>query len=110
MAATWIIKACDGKKTLDSLSDVITVIHYEVTDSEGTAPNIYYGRNIGVVSLAKPDSKSFIALASITNANLIAWTKAALGTDKVTEIETNIAAQIAEAKTPTVFSGFVPSS
>ena len=66
MAATWKIVASDGEKTVDSLSDVITVIHYEVTDSEGTAPNIYYGRSIGVVSLAEPDSKSFIALGSIT--------------------------------------------
>lgn len=110
MAATWKIVACDGKKSLGSLSDVVTAIHYEVTDSEGTAPNIYYGRSIGVVSLAEPDSKSFIALASITNANLIAWTKTALGSDEVTKIETSVAAQIAEAKTPTVFSGFVPSS
>ena len=52
MAATWKIVSCDGTKTVGSLSDVITVIHYEVTDSEGTAPNIYYGRSIGVVSLA----------------------------------------------------------
>ena len=110
MTATWKIVASDGEKTVDSLSDVITVIHYEVTDSEGTAPNIYYGRSIGVVSLAEPDSKSFIDLASITNANLIAWTKAALGSDEVTKIETSVAAQIAEAKAPTVFFGFVPSS
>lgn len=110
MTATWKIVSCDGKKTVGLLSDVVTAIHYEVTDSEGTAPNIYYGRFIGTVSLAEPDTKSFIALASITNANLIAWTKAALGSDEVTKRETSVAAQITEAKTPTVFSGFVPSS
>lgn len=110
MTATWKIVACDGTKTVGSLSDVVTTIHYEVTDSEGTSPNIFYGRSIGVVSLAEADSKSFIALASITNANLIAWVKAGLGADAVTAIETSVAAQITEAKTPTVFSGFVPSS
>tara|TARA_R100000697_G_scaffold84384_1_gene96378 strand:+ start:69 stop:401 length:333 start_codon:yes stop_codon:yes gene_type:complete len=110
MSATWKIIACDGKKKVGSLSNVVTTIQYEVTDSEGTAPNIYYGRSIGVVSLAEPDSKSFIALSSITNSNLIAWTKAALGHEEVTKIETSVAAQITEAKTPTVFSGFVPSS
>ena len=110
MAATWKIVSCDGKKSLGLLSDVVTAIHYEVTDSEGTAPNIYYARSIGFVPLSEPDSKSFIALGSITNANLIAWTKAALGTNQVTVIENGLAAQIAEAKTPTVFSGFVPSS
>ena len=110
MTATWEIVACDGTKPVGSLSDVVTTIHYDVTDSEGERPNYYFGNVKGFVKLAEADSKSFIALASITNANLISWAKAALGADKVTAIETSVAAQITEAKTPTVFSGFVPSS
>ena len=43
--------------------------------------------------------------ATITKDNAIAWAKAALGSDEVTAIETRIAAQITESKTPTVSSG-----
>ena len=37
--------------------------------------------------------------------NAIAWAKAAIGSDQVTAIETSIAAQITESKTPTTTSG-----
>ena len=47
-----------------------------------------------------PDQVKFI-----TKDNLIAWAKAAIGTDEVTAIETGIAAQITESKTPTKTSG-----
>ena len=110
MAVSWNIIGCNGSKKVDSLTDVITEIFFEVIQSEGERPNYYFANIRGSVKLSEPDSKSFIALASITNANLIAWTKTALGSDEVTKIETSVAAQIAEAKTPTVFSGFVPSS
>ena len=51
-----------------------------------------------------PDStdSDFIAYDSVTEANCIAWAQAQL--DK-TAIETNIAAQIAEMKTPTKGNG-----
>ena len=45
------------------------------------------------------------AYGSITEADAIAWAKAAIGSDEVTAIETGIAAQITEAKTPTTASG-----
>ena len=109
MAVTWTVQL-EGSKTVGSLSDVVTVIHWSAFDSE-TVDGVYHsGRRYGCESLAEPDSSNFTALGSITNATAIAWVKASLGSDEVTAIETDIAAQITESKTPTEFKNFVPSS
>jgi len=109
MAVTWDIAALDATKTVGSLSDVITTVHWTASDSEtvgsGDSAVVHSGYSYGSVGLAEADSGSFTAYASVTKDNAIAWAKAALGSDKVTEIETNIAAQITESKTPTTTSG-----
>ena len=104
MAVTWNVTSYNGEKTLGSLSDVLTTLHWTAKDSDGN----HSGNDYGAVHLAAPDAGSFIALASITKDDLIAWVKNTLGADEVTEIETRIAAQIIESKAPTKFSG-VPS-
>jgi len=101
MAVTWDIVALDATKTVGSLSDVVTTVHWTASDSDGD----HTGSAYGSVGLAEADSGSFTAYADITKANAIAWAKAALGSDEVTSIETGIVAQITESKTPTTTSG-----
>ena len=101
MAVTWDIGSYDGTKTVGSLSDVITTVHWNASDKDGDHTGYCYGS----VKLAEADAESFIALASVTKDNLIAWAKDAIGADEVAAIETRIAAQITESKTPTTFSG-----
>ena len=101
MAVTWNVVSLDATKTVGSLSDVVSVVHWTANDSDGD----HSGSSYGSVTLAAADSGSFTAYADITKDNAIAWAKAALGSDKVTAIETDIAAQITESKTPTVTSG-----
>jgi len=109
MAVTWDVVNLDATKTVGSLSDVITTVHWTASDSEtvgsGDSAVVHSGYSYGSVGLAEADSGSFTAYASVTKDNAIAWAKAVLGSDKVTEIETNIAAQITESKTPTKTSG-----
>ena len=109
MAVVWNVVAYNGDKAVGSLSDVITTLHWTATDSEtvgsGDSAVIHNGSRYGTVGLAEAKSSAFIALASVTQDNLIAWAKAAIGSDEVTAIETGIAAQIAESKTPTKTSG-----
>ena len=100
MAVTWNV-TLEGKKTVGSLSDVVTTIHWTASDVGGE----HTGSSYGAIGLAEADSGSFTAYADITKANAIAWAKAALGSDEVTSIETGIAAQITESKTPTRFTG-----
>ena len=109
MAVTWDIASLDATKTVGSLSDVVTVVHWTASDSEtvgsGDSAVVHTGSSYGSVGLAAADSSSFTEYKYITKDNAIAWAKAALGSDEVTAIETNIAAQIAESKSPTVSSG-----
>ena len=101
MGVTWDIVQLDSLKAVGSLSDVVTHIHWSAQEIDGE----HYGSAFGFVDLAEANSDSFTAYADITKDNAIAWTKAALGSDEVTRIETKIAAQITESKTPTKTSG-----
>ena len=105
MAVTWSVASLDSTKTVGSLSDVVTTVHWTATDSETVGEDTYTGSSYGSIGLADADSSSFTAYGSITESDAIAWAKAAIGTDRVTENETSIAAQITEAKTPTTTSG-----
>ncbi len=109
MAVTWNVASLDATKTLGSLSDVVTIVHWTASDSEtvgsGDSAVVHTGSAYGSVGLAEADSSSFTAYADITKENAIAWAKAALGSDQVTTIEAGIASQISESKTPTKTSG-----
>ena len=105
MAVTWSVTTLDSTKTVGSLSDVVTSVHLTASDSETVGSDTYTGSAYGSVGLAEADSSSFTAYADIKESDAIAWAKAAIGSDEVTAIETGIAAQITEAKTPTTSSG-----
>jgi len=105
MAVTWNVVSLDATKTVGSLSDVVTNVHWTANDSETVSGVVHSGSSYGFVGLAAADSGSFTPYADITKDNAVAWAKAALGADEVTRIETSIAAQITESKTPTRFTG-----
>ena len=101
MAVTWDVVSLDATKTVGSLSDVVTTVHWTASDADGD----HTGSSYGSVGLAEADSSSFTAYADIKESDAVAWAKAALGADEVTNIETSIAAQITESKTPTSSTG-----
>ena len=101
MAVTWNVVSLDATKTVGSLSNVVTSVHWIANETVGNESSGSYGS----VALAEADSKSFKAYDDITLDDAIAWAKAALGADKVTSIETSIATQITESKTPTKSTG-----
>ena len=109
MTITWNVVSLDSTKTVGSLSDVITNVHWTATGSEtvgsGDSAVVHTGYSYGTVPLASADSKSFTAYKDVTEANAVAWAKDALGTDQVTEIEKVVTAQITESKTPTTTAG-----
>ena len=109
MAVIWDVNSLNSTKTVGSLSDVITSVHWTAKEVEvvgsGESAVTHIGYRYGQAALAEPDASSFTAYNSVTKENAIAWTKAVLGADEVTAIETDIAAQITESKTPTADSG-----
>ena len=104
MAATWSIGTLERQLVDGSHTDVVTVIHWNVTDSEVDGENIYSGRCYGTVGLAAPGD-SFTPYSDITEETAIGWCKAALGDDEVASLEANVANQIDQQKNPTTGEG-----
>lgn len=104
MAANWTIVIMDRVLVKGDKADVITGIHYEVTDSETVGNETFGGRVYGMVGLSEP-SDSFTPYADITAETAVAWAKAALGDEAVASAEASVALQIAEGKTPTTATG-----
>ncbi len=81
MAATWSISTLDRQLVDGEHTDVITVIHYNVQDSEtvgeGEEAKTYSGR----------------------------WCKSALGDDQVAAYEASVASQIELSKNPVSGTG-----
>lgn len=108
MAATWKINTLDRQLVDGERTDVVTVIHWDVTDSEtvgeGDEAKTYSGRCYGTVGLAEPGD-SFTPYADITEEQAIGWCKDALGDDEVASVEAKVENQIALAKNPVTGTG-----
>jgi hypothetical protein len=105
MAATWRIAACDRTVSFGGKADVITTVHWNVQDSETVDGVDHSGSQYGCVGIDTDDLSSFTAYADVTEDNAIAWAKAALGSDEVTRLEADVAAQIALSKAPLTGTG-----
>ena len=72
MAVTWKVVSLDATKTVGSLSDVVTTVHWTASDSEtvgsGDSAVVHNGSSYGSVGLADADSKSFTAYKDIKEA------------------------------------------
>ena len=102
MAATWSIAQLDYTVSLDSKTNVVTNIHWDCTDADADGNA---GRTYGSQAIPTDDLSDFINYSDITEANAIAWVKAALGEDGVSDQEAAVAAQIAVLQTPVNGSG-----
>ena len=102
MTATWTINNLDFYKSHGGKTDVVFNVHWNCADEDSSGNT---GRCYGTVGLATDDLSDFTVYADITSEKAIGWAKAALGSDKVTSIEANVANQIAEKATPKQESG-----
>jgi len=101
MAATWTVSSMERTLTDGALSDVVTTLHWQCTDSDGE----HHGRCYGTVGLSAPDADSFTAYADISEADAIAWAKAAIGEEQVEAYEASVASQIERKKNPVSGTG-----
>ena len=94
MAVTWSITNTEYNTDSDK-----GVVHaaWQASEVDGD----HTGSVSGMESYT-PDASAggYIAYASLTEANIVAWVKATLGSDEVTRVETKVAAQITKSKTP----------
>jgi hypothetical protein len=102
MSVTWTVNNLDFHKSLSGKSDVVFNIHWncEDKDSDGNTGRVY-----GTVAIPTDDLSSFTAYADIKETQAIKWAKDALGSERVSELESLVAAEIAEKATPKQGSG-----
>ena len=105
----WNCKTVDAYVEKAGNSDVVYNVHWELTgsefvpDSEGNDPptgKTYSITNIGLQVLDTSEITNFIPWNEVTEVEVEAWTKAAMGEEQVLLVETNIAAQIALSIAP----------
>ena len=101
---TWDCKTVDVYPTDQTYTDVVYNVHWRATgtsselDPEG---NAYSSTSIGTQVLNTSDITDFTPIEDLTNAEVVAWTKSAMGPESVTGIEQNLDNQIALLITPT---------
>ena len=80
----------------------ITVAHWTVSKTtDGTTVSSYGAQGFQ----PDPQASDFIAYAQVTEAQVIDWIKAAMGTEGVAALEASLDAQIAQIKTPATATG-----
>ncbi len=100
MSHVWTVQALDYAVSSGGKTNVVGTVHWRATKTQGDDIVEVYG----TVGLADPGD-TFIEWAKVTQADAIAWAKAALGSDEVTRLEASLDAQLTEKITPTTGSG-----
>ena len=100
----WDVKTVDTYPTKDSKSDVVHNVHWRLTATDDTNNdangNPQTATVYGSQGLDTSDLSDFTAFASLNSAKVQGWVEEALTADKVTEIKTNLNAEIAKKVTP----------
>ena len=102
---TWDVSECDVYPTKSGKSNVVHTVHWVLTatddannDADGNPQTAF---RFGGQELDISDLSSFTNWSSLDAAKVQGWVEAALGADRVTEIKSQLSAQITEKVTPT---------
>jgi len=98
MAIEWKITKTEYNTDSDK-----GIVHasWQCANSEVVSGVTHTGVVLGMESYTPdPSAAGYTAYDSVTEANVIAWVKATLGSEEVTRVETKVAAQITKSKTP----------
>ena len=101
---TWNCKTVDVYPTDQDYTDVVYNVHWIVTGTSSEldpSGNAYSATSIGTQVLDTSDITDFTPIEDLTNAEVVAWTQAAMGAESVTGIETGVVAAVALLITPT---------
>ena len=103
---TWNVVQMDCYPQADGETDVVFTVHWTLTGTDGTYTGSVYGSQ--AVSI-DPDVP-FTPYADLTEAQVIGWVQAAMGTEQVAAYEANVAQQIANQINPPVVTPPLPWS
>jgi hypothetical protein len=100
----WNCKTVDAYPQDGEYTDLVYNVHWIVTgvsdelNPEGIA---YSATSIGTQTLDTSEVTDFIPFEDLTNEQVVAWTKGAMGEEQVASIEASIQSQINALITPT---------
>jgi hypothetical protein len=90
---TYSIAQTDFVLSEDGLTNVINVIHWRVNAEQTEGGDTFYASSYGTQSVTF-DPNNFTDYSDVTEANCIAWVKAAMGEEAVTALEGGLQANI----------------
>ena len=93
---TWAVTGLMVENRGD-MENVAVMSNFSINGTDGT----HTGQVSYSVNLLPADAQNFTPYNQVTQEQALAWTKAALGEDRVTNMEAEVAAQIAQAAIPT---------
>jgi hypothetical protein len=100
----WNCKTVDCYPEQDNEADVVYNVHWIVTgvsDEVDSKGNPYSATSIGTQTLDTSQITEFIPFDQLTNDEVVAWTKGAMGDEQVASVEASIQSQIDSLITPT---------
>ena len=100
----WNCKTVDAYPQDGEYTDLVYNVHWIVTgvsDELNPGGVAYSATNIGTQTLDVSDVTDFIPFEDLTNEQVVAWTKGAMGEEQVASIEASIQSQIDALITPT---------
>jgi len=100
----WNCKTVDCYPEQNNEADVVYNVHWIVTgvsDEVDSKGNPYSATNIGTQTLDTSQITNFIPFDQLTNDEVVAWTKGAMGDEQVASIEASIQGQIDSLIAPT---------
>ena len=101
---SWNCKTVDAFVEQEGKEDVVYNVHWIVTGISDTLDpqgNPYSATNIGTQTIDTSDITDFIPFDQVTNEEVVAWTKGAMGEEQVASIEASIESHINSLITPT---------
>jgi hypothetical protein len=103
MQTKWIISQLDTAPSLDTLTDVVKVVHYRYEGKDGE----YTAEIYGAMSCETPSETDFTAYEDLTYEQVCTWLEAGLNVEAMNE---NLATQIENLKNPPIVNLPLPFS
>lgn len=101
----WVIAALDCKPSVDTLTNVVSTIHWRKQATEVIDEKTYTADMYGACTVGAPDAENFTAFADLTEEEVIAWLEDTLD---VAAIDSALDAQIETQKNPPVVTKKAP--
>ncbi len=94
----WIFNPLTVKPVEGSLTDVVVLVDWRRTASDGT----YYAQCYGQVSLGPPNPAAYTPFADLTKAEVTQWVEATIGPEQMAQFDQSLAGDIERQRNPPV--------